>query len=268
MTQHKKGTAQNRAGAKKKRAILGARQRASKRSAPKAARKSGRSASVRRERAGKKKIEKRQAKRSPARRPAQSARAAVKKIVSRPAPVKKAPAPAAARETGETAAQRRFRFDEKLLGELIEQGRARGFVTDIEILKHFPTIENNLSFLEHLSDQIEGAGLKVVDVGHLIELPEEEVSRQELEAATDISDELPDNVQIYLREIGRTPLLNAGEERELARRILRGEESARQQLIKANLRLVVSIAKRYVMRSPHLSILDLIQEGNLGLFRA
>ena len=79
---------------------------------------------------------------------------------------------------------------------------------------------------------------------------------------------LPDNVQIYLKEIGKTPLLTTIEEREIAKRVARGDEEARQKLIKANLRLVVSIAKRYVNRSPQLGILDLIQEGNLGLFRA
>ncbi|MDI6786733.1 MAG: sigma-70 family RNA polymerase sigma factor, partial [bacterium] len=91
---------------------------------------------------------------------------------------------------------------------------------------------------------------------------------KELEEAILVSDELPDNVQIYLREIGRTPLLTAYEEKDLAKKILKGDEEARQRLIKSNLRLVVSIAKRYINRSLHLSILDLIQEGNLGLFRA
>ena len=77
-----------------------------------------------------------------------------------------------------------------------------------------------------------------------------------------------DPVQIYLREIGRVAFLTADEEKELARRIEGGDEEARKKLAQANLRLVVSIAKKYVGRSPALSLLDLIQEGNLGLFRA
>src|SRR5205814_343020 len=89
-----------------------------------------------------------------------------------------------------------------------------------------------------------------------------------LRDATRIETNLPDAVQMYLKEIGRTPLLTSKEEKELARRIEHGDESARRKLIQANLRLVVSIAKRYVNRSPHLSILDLIQEGNIGLSRA
>lgn len=75
-------------------------------------------------------------------------------------------------------------------------------------------------------------------------------------------------MQMYLKEIGRTPLLNRKEEVELAKRIEREDEAATKQMIQANLRLVVSIAKRYIGRSPHLTFLDLIQEGNRGLFRA
>ena len=73
---------------------------------------------------------------------------------------------------------------------------------------------------------------------------------------------------MYLKEIGKTELISGDEEVELAKRILRGDEEAREKLTKANLRLVVNLAKRYVGRSPHLTLLDLIQEGNIGLFRA
>ena len=79
---------------------------------------------------------------------------------------------------------------------------------------------------------------------------------------------LPDAVQVYLKEIGKASLLTKDEEKELAKRIEGGDEQARRDFIKANLRLVVSIAKRYVNRSPNLGILDLIQEGNIGLSRA
>ena len=77
-----------------------------------------------------------------------------------------------------------------------------------------------------------------------------------------------DSIQMYLREIGQYPLLNALEERAFAKRIIDGDDEARNLLARANLRLVVSIAKRYVGRSPDLTLLDLIQEGNLGLFKA
>jgi hypothetical protein len=82
---------------------------------------------------------------------------------------------------------------------------------------------------------------------------------KELEEATHFDGEMPDSVQMYLKEIGRTALLSSEEERELAKRIEKGDEEARRRFIQANLRLVVSIAKRYVNRSPNLSILDLVQ---------
>ncbi|MCK9187391.1 MAG: RNA polymerase sigma factor RpoD [Candidatus Colwellbacteria bacterium] len=164
--------------------------------------------------------------------------------------------------------KKNFKFDTQKLEELINSSRSKGFVTDVEILKSFQNIETDIDFLEYLYDQLEEAGIKIIEVGNLIELPGDEISKRELEQASVVSAELPDNVQIYLKEIGKTPLLNSVDEREIAKKVSQGDEEARQKLIKANLRLVVSIAKRYVNRSPQLSILDLIQEGNLGLFRA
>jgi len=158
---------------------------------------------------------------------------------------------------------RRFKFDEALIKELINKGKPRGFVTDNEIFHFFPNVETDIEFLEVLYDRLEEANIKVIETGQLIQVPEgaEKISKEEIT-------ELPDAVQVYLKEIGRTPLLTAAEEKELAKRAEKGNEEARQHLIKANLRLVVSIAKRYARRSPQLSILDLIQEGNIGLARA
>ena len=166
--------------------------------------------------------------------------------------------------------KRKFKFSEDDITELIRVGRPRGFVTDAEILSHFPKIEDDVSFLEELYSQLEKANIKVVETNQLLDEGDKiEVSEKELREATRIeSDDLPDAVQMYLREIGRTPLLTGKEERALAKRLESGEEEARQQLIRANLRLVVSIAKRYVHRTPNLNILDLIQEGNIGLSRA
>lgn len=154
------------------------------------------------------------------------------------------------------------------LDELIERGRSRGFVTDTEVLHYFPRVEDEVSFLEEIYNRLEAANIKVVETSQLIELPKEEISAKELEHATHVGAELPDSVQTYLKEIGKTDLLTSDEEKELAKRIEKGDKEARQRFIKANLRLVVSIAKRYVNRSPHLSILDLVQEGNIGLARA
>ncbi len=153
------------------------------------------------------------------------------------------------------------------LEDLIRRGRGRGFVTDAEVLNYFPKIEQNLGFLEKVYDRLEKEGIKVRESGSII-AGGEEISAKELSDATRIDQNLPDAVQMYLKEIGRTPLLTSKEEKELARRIEKGDEISRKKLIQANLRLVVSLAKRYVNRSPHLSILDLIQEGNIGLSRA
>ena len=156
------------------------------------------------------------------------------------------------------------------LDELIARGKSRGFVTDSEVLHFFPRIEEDVSFLEEVYDELEKGNIKVVETSQLIEVSKEEISQKELERAVEVPgmEELPDSVQMYLREIGKTPLLTGQDEKDLAKSIEAGNEEARRKFIQANLRLVVSIAKRYVNRSPNLGLLDLIQEGNIGLSRA
>jgi RNA polymerase primary sigma factor len=153
------------------------------------------------------------------------------------------------------------------INELIERGRPRGFVTDNEILYYFPKIEDNVELLDEIYDRLEKAGIKVIETSALIDFSKDEKS-DTIDDSMAFEGDVPDAVQMYLKEIGKTPLLSKDEERELAKRSEKGDEEARQRLMKANLRLVVSIAKRYVNRTPHLSILDLIQEGNIGLSRA
>ncbi|MEK9186411.1 MAG: sigma-70 family RNA polymerase sigma factor, partial [Patescibacteria group bacterium] len=159
-------------------------------------------------------------------------------------------------------------LDDNLVEELVARGRVRSFVTDSEVLHFFPHIEENIGLLEELYNRLEQANIKVLETQQLIEIPKEEISQKELEEATRVDETLPDAVQMYLKEIGRTPLLTTEDEKELAKRIEKGDEESRRRFIQANLRLVVSIAKRYVNRSPNLSILDLVQEGNIGLSRA
>ncbi len=154
------------------------------------------------------------------------------------------------------------------LNELVSRGRGRGFVTDSEVLQYFPHVEEDLKFLEDIYHHLDEAGIKVIETTQLIETPKDEVTMKELEEATHFEGELPDAVQMYLKEIGKTPLLTQDQEKELAKRVEAGDPEARRKFIQANLRLVVSIAKRYVNRSPNLSILDLVQEGNIGLSRA
>jgi len=152
--------------------------------------------------------------------------------------------------------------------ELVERGRHRGFVTETEILHFFPNIENSIEKLEDLYKQLEAANIRVAESGNLIkEAPDpEQLKDKQLMAGLD--ETTLDSVQMYLREIGRVPLLKSEEEIDLAKRIEKKEEAAKQKLTSSNLRLVVSIAKRYVGRSPNLTLLDLIQEGNIGLFKA
>jgi RNA polymerase primary sigma factor len=153
------------------------------------------------------------------------------------------------------------------INELIERGRPRGFVTDNEILYYFPKIEDHVELLDEIYDRLDKAGVKVIETSALIDFSKPE-KKDKFDEAGEYEGDVPDAVQMYLREIGKTALLTKDEERDLAKRAEKGDEEARQRLMKANLRLVVSIAKRYVNRTPHLSILDLVQEGNIGLSRA
>src|SRR3989344_2432702 len=160
-------------------------------------------------------------------------------------------------------AQKRIDEANKKADVLMERGRMRGFVTYDEILKAFPTIESDVLFLEELYDKFQTAHIDVLEGGGMLD-----VSEAEPEKGYGRSDSQYDSIQMYLREIGKYPLLNGEQERSLAKRITEGDSEARNLLARANLRLVVSIAKKYVGRSPDLTLLDLIQEGNLGLFKA
>ncbi len=150
----------------------------------------------------------------------------------------------------------------RLSDELIEKGRKRGFITYDEILKVFPDIENNILFLDDLYEKFGRASIDVLEGGNLLDL-DVDITDKDLNKGS-----MHDSIQMYLKEIGQYPLIRAGEEKDLAKRIEHGDEEAKNLLARANLRLVVSIAKKYVGRSANLNLLDLIQEGNLGLFKA
>ncbi len=167
------------------------------------------------------------------------------------------------------------------MAEILEKGAVRGFVTEAEILHALPEFEHDLIALEQVLNILEQRGIEIVDqeIASVWEQgkkgEEEEVEtgkkggkkkKEEMPEAFDLSDIYDDSIQMYLREIGKVSLLNGEEEIELAKRVTKGDEAARKRLTEANLRLVVSIAKKYMGRN--LGLLDLIQEGNLGLFRA
>lgn len=186
-----------------------------------------------------------------------------KKIVKKGKPKKKAKPKA--------RISKKERVFEERVKAIINRGRERGFITDTEILKFFPNVEKDITELERLYDRLEEASIKVEESGEFIKEAVPEPTEEEINRALNIeSDDTIafDSVQLYLREIGKTPLLTSDEEKELAKKNEKGDIEARNKLIQANLRLVVSIAKRYIGRTPNLTLLDLIQEGNIGLARA
>ena len=169
----------------------------------------------------------------------------------------------------------------KTLARLIEKGSERGFVTEAELLHAVPNFEDDLKGLERIMDDLEKKGVEIVDQevasvweqNKPIEKKDTKVTKGKGKKkaddsidAFDLGDIYDDSIQMYLREIGKVSLLTGEEEIDLAKRITRGDVTARKKLTEANLRLVVSIAKKYMGRN--LGLLDLIQEGNLGLFRA
>ncbi|MFH1375239.1 MAG: RNA polymerase sigma factor RpoD [Patescibacteria group bacterium] len=177
--------------------------------------------------------------------------------------------------------------------ELIIKGRQQKFVTHQEIEAALPELENHMDLVEELVDIFEELGVDISDQNKAIEWrkkkeedeEEEDVGKKtsgkkkddkikkaakkkkkEKAKITDLAEIANDSIRMYLSEIGRVPLLSAVEEIDLAKRIAKGDQAAKQHLAEANLRLVVSIAKKYIGRG--LSFLDLIQEGSIGLFRA
>lgn len=167
-----------------------------------------------------------------------------------------------------------------LLEDLLHRAKQRGFVTEDEILHAIPDAEREIERLEELYGKLEKSSIRVISSDEMLKIETDKISenlekeksgKNTKKNASDIiigEDTSSDLVQMYLREIGRVELLNTEEEVSLAKRIEKGDLSAKQKLTEANLRLVVSIAKKYVGRSHNLSLLDLIQEGNIGLFRA
>ncbi|MDB5265930.1 MAG: RpoD subfamily polymerase sigma-70 subunit, polymerase primary sigma factor [Parcubacteria group bacterium] len=148
---------------------------------------------------------------------------------------------------------------------LITKGKERGYITYSEILKEFPHVEEDVNFLDELYERFTVAGIDILEGGMLEDNADEYLATRNIKGRDSSG---YDSIQIYLREIGQYPLLTGMEEKELAKRIDAGDAEARNILARSNLRLVVSIAKKYVGRSPDLTLLDLIQEGNLGLFKA
>ncbi len=152
----------------------------------------------------------------------------------------------------------------ELTQQLITQGQEKGFLTLDDIADALQEADLTTEQIEEVYSRISEGGVEIVEEGG--DDSPEATRKQIQDAPTERPAATDDSLRMYLRDIGRIPLLSAAEEVSLAKRMERGDMDAKSRLVEANLRLVVSIAKRYLGRG--LSFLDLIQEGNLGLIRA
>ena len=199
-------------------------------------------------------------KKSPAKKPVK------KRLPAKPRPLAKAEAKAPA-----------ARPSEEKLQKLIEKGRMRGFVTETELLYLFPEVEDYVYDYDVFLGELHKNGIRIAeDSGRILDVAEKlppaapltnREKAQQAAASVDLSKLSADSIQMYLKEIGKVPLLSGEEEVELAKRKEKGDKEAEKKIIEANLRLVVSIAKKFA-GAKGMSLLDLIQEGNIGLFRA
>ena len=154
---------------------------------------------------------------------------------------------------------------EEVIAKILEASKAKGVISYKEMSDILDDYELKPEQMEKLYEVLEELNIDVIDED-AAKLEDEETAKEELESAVPSNVSIDDPVRMYLKEIGKVPLLTAEEEKKLAIRMGQGDETAKQKLAEANLRLVVSIAKRYVGRG--MLFLDLIQEGNLGLIKA
>ena len=159
-----------------------------------------------------------------------------------------------------------------VISSLIESGKAKGKLSTKDITDALEELDYDVEQVDKLYSMLEGQNIEIVEEGASLDddLDKLDLEGEDSEDALDLSFvdgvNIDDPVKVYLKEIGRVPLLTSDEEVELAQRMAEGDAYAKKRLAEANLRLVVSIAKRYVGRG--MQFLDLIQEGNLGLIKA
>lgn len=188
------------------------------------------------------------------------------------------------KNTRKTVTKRKIRKIEKIdiisptkevVSDLIKKGRNRGFLTEQEVIRSFPYMEDYIELIEDFLEQLDEFGIRIIETdnkGMLLSKEEKEDVFSKVSTISGISERFDlgnisnDSIQMYLREIGKIPLLKQEEEVFLAKEKEKGNSAAYKKLLESNLRLVVSIAKKFVGRK--LAMLDLIQEGNIGLFRA
>ncbi|MGE5473126.1 MAG: RNA polymerase sigma factor RpoD [Ignavibacteriales bacterium] len=152
-----------------------------------------------------------------------------------------------------------------IIKELIEKGKAKGMLTYKEIMDALEEIDLDPEQIEKIYDTLENFGIDIIG-DFESEIEDIQLNEEDLDLTVPEGISIDDPVRMYLKEIGKVPLLSAEDEIDLAQRMEKGDSEAKRRLAEANLRLVVSIAKRYVGRG--MLFLDLIQEGNLGLIKA
>ena len=157
--------------------------------------------------------------------------------------------------------------------DLIEKGKSKGSLSNNDIMEAIDFTEYDIDQLEKLYETLESNGIEVTSYINTAEFEDVEAEANQIENSEEVDKVLTqeglaidDPVRMYLKEIGKVPLLDADRELLLAQKMSEGDQRAKQELVEANLRLVVSIAKRYVGKG--MFFLDLIQEGNLGLMKA
>jgi len=157
----------------------------------------------------------------------------------------------------------------KEVQDLIKKGREQGFITHQELMRAMPQSEDDINLLDELYMLFMDLGIEVMDVKDRMiweQKEDDDEDDEHKQTVEDLKEISSDSVRMYLSEIGKVPLLTKEEEVKLSKAIKKGDMNSKKKLAEANLRLVVSIAKKYIGRG--LSFLDLIQEGNIGLFRA
>jgi RNA polymerase primary sigma factor len=162
------------------------------------------------------------------------------------------------------------------LQQLLTKGAEKGKIQEEDIIAEIDDMEGNIKILEKFYDLADKLGIKIITIEEVLEVEAKEVKKDSKLGKLSLygsgkADTLNDNqhkdfIKLYFNDISKIPLLTPDEEKEVARRIKKGDEAAKQRLVEANLRLVISIAKRYF--GGRLSFSDLIQEGNIGLIKA
>ena len=160
------------------------------------------------------------------------------------------------------------------LQALLETGVNRGMIEEEEVISEIDDMEGNIKLLEKFYDLSEKLGIKIVTIEELLEKEQESLKKETKlwkitlygKADHAVDNQYKDYIKLYFNDISKIPLLNYEEEKEVARRIKKWDEEAKKKLIESNLRLVISIAKRYL--GSRLTFSDLIQEGNIGLIKA